>query len=216
MTRPAATAPATKGAVMRSTARYYDLLAWLLSWGHERAWRERMVALARLRPGESVLDVGCGTGTLAITAKRRVGDAGRVTGIDASPEMLERAARKARRAGAEVALQLAPVESLPFPDGSFDVVLSTLMMHHLPRATREQAAREIRRVLKPGGRVLVVDFGTLATGKRGLLAHFHRHGGLPADEIVALLEGAELDVIDRGEVGIRDLQFALATRAERP
>lgn len=212
MTDHTATAPATKGAVMRSSARYYDLLAWLLSWGHDRAWRERMAALARLAPGESVLDVGCGTGTLAVAAKRSVGASGRVTGIDASPEMIERATRKARRAGADVAFRLAVVESLPFPDASFDVVLSTLMMHHLPRATRENAAREIRRVLKPNGRVLVVDFGTLASGKRGLLAHFHRHGGLPVDKIVELLEGAELKVTDRGEVGIRDLQFALATK----
>lgn len=213
MTAHTTTAPATRGAVLHSMARYYDLLTWLLSFGHEEAWRERMVSLARLKPGESVLDVGCGTGSLAIAAKRSGG--ARVTGIDASPEMIARAARKARRAGAEVGFQVATVESLPFPDDSFDVVLSTLMMHHLPRGARENAAREIRRVLKPGGRVLVVDFGTLGSGKRGLLAHFHRHGGLPVERVVALLEGAALNVVDRGEVGIRDLQFALATKQGR-
>ena len=212
MSNPAATAPVTRGAVIRSAARYYDLLAWLLSWGHERAWRERMVSLARLRVGESVLDVGCGTGSLAIAAKRAVGGGGKVDAIDASPEMIERASRKATRAGVDVALRLAAVESLPFPDAHFDVVLSTLMMHHLPSATRGQAAREIRRVLKPGGRVLVVDFGTLASGRRGLLAHFHRHGGLPVEKLASLLDEAGLHVIDRGEVGIRDLQFALATK----
>jgi ubiquinone/menaquinone biosynthesis C-methylase UbiE len=95
-------APETKGRVMHSEARYHDLLAWLLTFGRERAFRERLVELARLRPGETVLDVGCGTGTLAIAAKRRVGTAGTVYGIDPSPEMVDRATRKAAKAGVEV------------------------------------------------------------------------------------------------------------------
>ena len=90
---------ATKGLVMHSTARYYDLLTWLLTLGRERAFRDRLVDLARLAPGESVLDAGCGTGTLAIAAKRRVGPSGAVHGIDASPEMIARARRKAAKAG---------------------------------------------------------------------------------------------------------------------
>src|SRR5687767_4080403 len=73
----------------------YDLLIWVLTLGRERALREKMLRLARLAEGESVLDVGCGTGTLAIHAKQRVGQA-TVCGIDASPEMIERAQRKAR------------------------------------------------------------------------------------------------------------------------
>jgi ubiquinone/menaquinone biosynthesis C-methylase UbiE len=147
-------APATKGRVMRSSARFYDLMVWLLTLGRERPFRERLVELARLQPGESVLDVGCGTGTLAIAAKRRVGPTGVVHGIDASPEMIARATRKAKKAGVHVTFRTAVVEALPFPDRQLDVVLSTLMLHHLPRPTREQSAREIRRVLKPGGRVL--------------------------------------------------------------
>ena len=93
------TAPVTKGAVMRSSARFYDLMVWLLTFGRERAFRERLVELARVQLGESVLDVGCGTGSLAIAAKRRVGPTGIVHGIDASPEMIARATRKATKAG---------------------------------------------------------------------------------------------------------------------
>jgi len=203
--------PVTKGLVLHSEARYYDLLAWLLTLGRERAFRERLVELARLAPGEAVLDVGCGTGTLAIAAKRRVGAAGAVHGIDASPEMIDRARRKAVKAGADVMFQTAVVEALPFPDGSFDAVLSTLMLHHLPRPARQQCAREMRRVLKPGGRVLAVDFAASARERKGLLARLHRHGHLTLRDIVELLGEAGLRVVESGAVGVSDLQFAVAT-----
>ena len=194
---------------MRSSARFYDALVWLLTFGRERAFRDRLLDLARLTPGESVLDVGCGTGTLAIAAKGRVGT-GEVRGIDASPEMIARAKRKASKAGADVAFEVAAAEVLPFPEARFDVVLSTLMLHHLPRATREQCAREIRRVLKPGGRVLAVDFATPAHQHRGLLGHLHRHGHLSREKVAELLEEAGLTVAESGPVGFRELHFTLA------
>src|SRR5262245_59218982 len=151
-------APGTLGQVLHG-ARWYDLLAWLMMAGREPAFRETVIDLARLAPGEAVLDVGCGTGTLAIRAKRRVGATGVVCGVDASPQMVARARKKAHNAGVEVAFDEAVVEALPFSDGRFDAVLSTLMLHHLPRAAREQCAREMRRVLTQGGRAVVVDFG---------------------------------------------------------
>lgn len=203
--------PATRGLVLHAEARYYDLLAWLLTLGRERAFRERLVELARLEPGEAALDVGCGTGTLAIAAKRRVGTAGKVHGIDASPEMVDRAKRKAAKSGADVLFQTAVVEALPFTDGSFDAVLSTLMLHHLPRPVREQCAREMRRVLKPGGRVLAVDFATPARERTGLLARVHRHGHMALRDIVELLSVAGLNVVESGAAGVSDLQFVLAT-----
>src|SRR5712692_11392795 len=115
--------PNTTGIVIHR-AFLYDLFVWLVSLGRERAYREKALDLARLKSGESVLDIGCGTGTLAIAAKRRVGPAGTVNGVDASPEMLARAGRKANKAGAEVAFMECIVEALPFPDGKFDAVLS--------------------------------------------------------------------------------------------
>lgn len=213
MTATLQPAPATTGAVMRMSARSYDLLVWLLTLGREGSLRERMLAPAQLREGEAVLDVGCGTGTLAIAARRHVGARGMVRGIDPSPDMIARAERKARRRGAAVAFSVGIVEALPFPDASFDVILSTLMLHHLPRAAREQGMREVRRVLKPGGRVLAIDFGQGdEPERRGFIAHFHRHGGFDLARIVALLEETGFTVAARGGVGSNNLQYALGTR----
>ncbi|NUO62666.1 MAG: methyltransferase domain-containing protein [Gemmatimonadaceae bacterium] len=206
--------PKTKGLVMHSEARYYDLLAWMLTLGRERAFRDRLLDLAHLAPGEAVLDVGCGTGTLAIAARRRVGDSGSVDAIDASPEMIARATRKAADAGATVRFRVAVVEELPFPDATFDVVFSTLMLHHLPRPARRQCVEEIRRVLKPGGRLLAVDFATPARARKGVLARMHRHGHLALEEIVSVLGESGLRVAEVGSVGVSDLHFALATASD--
>lgn len=203
-------APGTKGRALHSP-RVYDFLAWLLLLGRERPFRERLVQLGRLEPGQSVLDMGCGTGSLAITAKRRVGPLGTVHGIDASSEMIARARKKASKAGLDVVFTDDVVEALPFADGRFDAVLSTLMLHHLPREGRQKCAREMRRLVKPGGHVLAVDFGSPAGSHKSFMDHFHRHGRVDLDEIVDLLSEAGLKIIESGAVGVRDLNFVLAT-----
>jgi ubiquinone/menaquinone biosynthesis C-methylase UbiE len=203
-------APKMVGAVLHSAARY-DLQVWLLTLGREQVFREKLLRLAHLEPGEAVLDVGCGTGTLAVAAKRRVGPNGTVCGIDASPEMIARAIKKAGKAHVEVVFKTAYVQALPFPNAQFDAVLSTLMLHHLPRKARELCAKEMRRVLKPGGRAVVVDFAIAAPEQRGFLGHFHRHGHVGLADMSAVLGRAGLSVVESGAVGFRDLQFALAT-----
>jgi ubiquinone/menaquinone biosynthesis C-methylase UbiE len=200
--------PRTNGLVIHWAARY-DLLVWLLTLGRERAFRERLLELAGIQRDQVVLDIGCGTGTLAIAATAHVGPTGNVVGIDASPQMVTRATRKAARAGVPAIFQLAGAEQLPFPDARFDVVLSTLMFHHLPRKTREQCAIEIRRVLKPGGRVFVVDFGK-PQSRRGLLAHFHRHGHVALAEIETILANLGFATVRTGPVGLRELQYIVA------
>jgi ubiquinone/menaquinone biosynthesis C-methylase UbiE len=197
------------GLVLHATARY-DLLLQLATFGREHAFREKVLRLARLEPGEAVLDVGCGTGTLAIAAKHQVGPTGTIDGIDASPEMIARARRKAAKARVDVAFTAA-AQALPFPDARFDVVLTTIMLHHLPRTGRGQCASEIRRVLKPGGRVLAVDFASSTREKRGFFMHLrlHSHGRVTLEEIIDLLSAAGLTVIETGAVGFRDTRFAL-------
>jgi ubiquinone/menaquinone biosynthesis C-methylase UbiE len=186
------------------------MLVWVFLLGRERSFREQLIGLAHLRPGDVVLDVGCGTGTLAIAAKRHVGASGRVYGVDASPEMIVRATKKASKAGADVTFRTGVVEALPYPDAHFDVVLSSMMLHHLPRKARQQCAREIRRVLKPGGRVLAVDFGRTPGGRKGLFGRLHRHGHVDLRDIMDTFAGAGLSVLENGAVGVRNLYFALA------
>lgn len=204
------TVPSTAGNVPHGAFRY-DLLIWVASLGREQAYRERILNLTGLKPGESVLDVGCGTGTLAIAAKRRVGPAGRVYGIDASRDMIARARMKAKSAGVEVTFENAVAEKMPFTGGTFDAVLATVMLNHLGRKARQQCACEIRRVLNQGGRVLAVDFGGAARKGRSLLALFHRQGHVKLPELIAVLDEAGLKSVESGAVGIGDLQFVLAS-----
>jgi ubiquinone/menaquinone biosynthesis C-methylase UbiE len=113
---------------------------------------------AQIQPGDSVLDVGCGTGDVTLPAKVRAGTNGHAYGIDPSPEMIAVARGKAKRKNIEIDFRVGVIEALPFPDSSMDVVTSSLMMHHLNDELRVRGLREIHRVLKPGGRVLIFDF----------------------------------------------------------
>jgi ubiquinone/menaquinone biosynthesis C-methylase UbiE len=124
--------------------------------------------------------------------------------------MIARARKKAKKAEVEVTFENGVAERMPFPDQTFDAVLATMMLHHLGRKTRQQCVFEIRRVLKPSGRVLAVDFGRAAHEKRSLLSHFHRHGHVKLPDLVALLNEAGLKSVESGAIGIGDLQFVLA------
>ena len=146
-------------ALGRFGTRFYDPIIRLTT--RERRFKSRLLELAGLRPGDRVLDLGCGTGTLAIEASLRQPGA-RVHGLDADPGMLERARRKADAAGVELDLLTGSATELPFADGSFDVVLSSLLFHHLDRAAKQGAAQEVARVLVSRGRVLIADWGRAA------------------------------------------------------
>jgi SAM-dependent methyltransferase len=124
----------------------------------ETATKERLLDRAAVAPGEAVLDLGAGTGTLAIRLKQRC-PAAQVTGLDADPDVLARARRKALAARCEIELVEGLSTALPFEAGSFDVVLSSLFFHHLAPADKRATLAEVRRVLKPGGRLHVADWG---------------------------------------------------------
>ncbi|HEY1142859.1 MAG TPA: class I SAM-dependent methyltransferase [Sphingomicrobium sp.] len=192
------------------SAWWYDLTVRLFTLGRERAFRAKILEPARLQPGEAVLDVGCGTGSLAVMAKQQVGLKGEVHGIDASPEMIARAQAKAHKAGADVHFTVAPAQALPFAESRFDVVLSTLMFHHLPRPSRDRLGQEMRRVLKPGGRVLAVDFA-IGRKRKGLVGWIHAsHGSTRPADIEAPLRAAGFDVIASAPLGMKDLHYVLA------
>jgi ubiquinone/menaquinone biosynthesis C-methylase UbiE len=152
---------ATRGLVLDWGWRY-DLLVWLsdviILRGRLRELRRRACELATIHEGARVLDVGCGTGSLALEAFRRAGRAGHVAGVDPGVRQIVRARSKARRAGFPIDFQVGVIERLGFAEASFDVVLSTLMLHHLPEELKHQGLSEIARVLRPGGRLVVGDF----------------------------------------------------------
>ena len=149
--------PETAGRTLH-WAGEYDIFTRLMGFGTNARNSRMVIELANVKPGESVLDVACGTGNLTLTARTYAGASGKVHGIDASPEMIEAARKKAAAAGTGVVFDVGLAEKLAFPDGSFDVVISRLAMHHLPDEVKRAALAEMLRVLKPGGRVLIADF----------------------------------------------------------
>jgi ubiquinone/menaquinone biosynthesis C-methylase UbiE len=191
----------------------YDILLNIIWRGSEPDYRQKTVELAGLRTGEAVLDVGCGTGTLAIAAKRRVGPTGRVFGLDASPEMLSRARKKATETGTEIDFQMASAEALPFSEATFDVVLSTTVFHCLPDRARRLCIREMARVLKPGGRLLLIDFGGSKQERRSLIGHLRAHRDFDVFDLIATINESGLTDLKNGSLGFSDLQFLIATRS---
>src|SRR5690348_7440469 len=189
-----AEANATKGLVLNDGWRY-DLLGWFhdtfSTRGMLRKLRQKTIQLAQLQPGEQALDIGCGTGTLALEMTHFLSPGGSVTGVDPGSQQIARArAKAARRHVPQVSIefQVGVIEQIPFPDQTFDVVFSTLMMHHLPTPLKRQGLAEIARVLKPGGRLVIADF-THKQERAGRAARFPA-GGSRLSDLEALLQEA--------------------------
>lgn len=127
----------------------------------EQTFKAALVEQAALRRGHRVLDLGAGTGTLAITAQRHQPDSV-VVGLDADPAIVELARAKAAEAEVEVRFDEGLATRLPYEDGSFDRVLSTLFFHHLTPDDKLAALHEVRRVLRPGGELHLGDFTAAA------------------------------------------------------
>lgn len=183
------TAPAMQGRIIR-WADHYDLVVQLLTLGKESTLRKETIRHAAISSGEVVLDVGCATGTLTLLAKAETGAGGKVSGVDASPEMIAVARQKAAQQGLEVDFQTGLIEALPFSDHTFDTVLSSMMFHHLPPDLKQRGLAEIYRVLKPGGRLIVVDMKRPTTLPQRLAMMTLVHHGLTSDvhDLLPLME----------------------------
>jgi ubiquinone/menaquinone biosynthesis C-methylase UbiE len=154
---------------LRILTPFYDFIQkWIV---RDKRYKSRLIEQAQIQPGMRVMDLGCGTGTLAIMAKRAQPNA-ELVGLDADPEMLKMAYTKKDQENLDVKFDVGFTNDLPYPDASFDCVLSSIMIHHLKTPDKEKTAREIYRVLKPGGQLHVIDFGKPSTFYGKLLGPF--------------------------------------------
>jgi ubiquinone/menaquinone biosynthesis C-methylase UbiE len=142
---------------MEKMVNSYDSYMKRITLGREDALRIMTVTLAKIEPGNCVLEVGCATGTLTLAAKRQTGPTGSVYGIDIIPGMIERSQQKAAQAKLDVTFQVGNIEDIPFPNENFDVVMCSFMIFHMSEKVRNKGIEEIYRVLKPQGKFLVLD-----------------------------------------------------------
>jgi ubiquinone/menaquinone biosynthesis C-methylase UbiE len=157
--------------------------------------RKALLDQAAIQPGHRVLDIGCGTGALITLVKRLHSDVD-VVGLDPDPKALARARRKAERSAVTIQLDQGYSDELPYPDASFDRVFSSFMLHHLQAGEKEKTLREVRRVLKPGGSLHLLDFGGPESRQNGFLARFFHSSHTLKDntdsQIIALMSQAGL------------------------
>jgi demethylmenaquinone methyltransferase/2-methoxy-6-polyprenyl-1,4-benzoquinol methylase/phosphoethanolamine N-methyltransferase len=200
------------------SARLYDWTAAAYTFGRESQLRERTLDAANVAAGDHVLDVGCGTGTLSVAARKRVDPTGSVHGVDASPEMIARARRKSVRSNLPVTFELAAAQSLPFPDATFDVILCSLALHHLPQEARAAALAEMRRVLKPGGRAVIVEFRrerrVSALLNPIVLLHAFQNPRM-LDEVESLMHRSGFEQLATGSLGVAGMGFAVGRASAR-
>jgi ubiquinone/menaquinone biosynthesis C-methylase UbiE len=194
-------------------ARFYDLATGLL----RRRGKRLRIMLAddlELRPGDRVLDVGCGTGRLSRVFAERVAPTGSVDGIDAAVEMIKRASSKARKRGVPATFQVAFAQELPFPDASFDAVACILALHHVAEDDQQTAVEEMYRVLKPGGQLLIAEFHK-GPGRRHAGPRWLRHSaGDMLDRALGLVRGSGFTDVATGSTNLGWLGIITAHKPE--
>lgn len=181
---------------------YYDAVVGTTT--RERSFKQALIRQARIEPGQRVLDLASGTGTLAIWMKQHQPHAS-ITGVDGDPAILSLAIHKAEKASVSVQFDHALSDSLPYPPAHFDRVVSSLFFHHLSWVNKERTARELFRVLKPGAELHVADWGRADNVlMRGLflfvqlLDGFENTGHNVSGKLVTLFEQAGfVDVVQR-------------------
>jgi len=164
----------TRGRTLDHAARVYDLFEPLLLLGKQAEYDHTIVKLLELKETDKVLDLGCGTGVLTrMIADRLLPEKGGLSmGIDAAAGMIQ-VARKKREAPA-CRFEIAAAEGLPFENGFFDSIVSSLFFHHVPLDLKEKALSEAFRVLRPGGRLIIADMHTPSTCMGWLVSHVSR------------------------------------------
>lgn len=196
---------------MEKMAPSYDSYMRTMTLGRERVLREMTVNLAGVKPGDCVLEVGCGTGTLTLAAKRQAGPSGKVFGIDIIPGMIELSRRKAAQANLDVTFQSGGIDDIPFPAHQFDVVMCSFMIFHMSDMVRRKGITEIYRVLKPQGRWLVLDLALPAQPVQRAIAQKLLGGMLQHDlrELLPLMEASGFSDVEIAPVKFRILGLSV-------
>ncbi len=182
-------------------ARGYDLLCGVAFAGREGRARLRLAEGSGAKPGDRILDIGCGTGSLTMALARIAGPR-KVTGIDASEEMIARA--RGKRAAGTIDYRVAFAQALPFPDDAFDLVTSCLALHHVPQVEQAAVLSEIARVLAPSGRIYLIDFSPNPRSMVGrAFAHLtHGRNGDGLARVAALAAEAGFTSVAAGPTSI--------------
>lgn len=158
-------------------ASKYDRANSVLSVGIHHLWRKKLVELSGAKPGDRILDCATGTGDLAIAFKKTVGASGQVTGTDFCVEMMETAPAKSQTAGLDITFEQADVTALQYPDKQFDIVSISFGIRNVSDPVK--ALTEMARVCKPGGCVMVLEFGQMQTPVIKDLYKFYSEQVLP-------------------------------------
>ncbi|MCB0378472.1 MAG: bifunctional demethylmenaquinone methyltransferase/2-methoxy-6-polyprenyl-1,4-benzoquinol methylase UbiE [Bdellovibrionales bacterium] len=158
-------------------AESYDQANSVLSLGIHHVWKKKLVKMSGIAMGGKVLDCATGTGDLAIEFKKVVGDSGEVIGTDFCQEMLDVAPAKAKAKNLDIQFRLADASALPFDENQFDVTSISFGIRNVEQ--REMAIKDMARVTKSGGRVMILEFGQIRTPVIRDFYNFYSHKVLP-------------------------------------
>lgn len=194
--------------------RNYDLLWRILSMGRAEQTHLATLELADFRPEDDLLDIGCGTGSLILVAEQRLGATGALVGLDVEPGMIEQAKAKAAKLASNATFAFGGITSVPYPDGSFDVVTSSLMLHHVPDEEHAAGFIELHRVLRPGGRIVVADINL---AQRSSVSRVHGVRNPTEDtfrrDVPEHLEAAGFQVVRTGRHRFKALSYVIGEKA---
>lgn len=209
-----ATATQTAGNIPAIVVRYYDTLWRVLTLGRTERVHGATLDLVGFRPNQALLDIGCGTGELILLADKRSLGSSRLVGLDVEPGMLAQARKKARAANSSAEFTKAGMEDIPYPDDSFDMVTSSLMLHHVPKDVHAQGFGEVLRVLRPGGKFIVADVNI---AHRSIVATLHwgrqKLAENPLQQTLSKqLQEVGFNIIEQGRHGYKALSYVIAEK----
>lgn len=148
----------TKGKVIpKILSKYVDFIENIFFFGRLEQFWEKLIEKAQISPNDRIIDIGCGSGRMVIKVSEQLGMNGEIIGLEPSKHLIKECNKLEKKDN--VKFMEGIMESVPFPDNSFDIVLSSLAIHHVPKDDKQKAFKEFNRILKKGGRLLIMDHG---------------------------------------------------------